>query len=53
MVSDGSYINIYFSDGSLNVAGLNNPFAPLSLDYKYIIDQDDVFSSTNPGGVHL
>jgi hypothetical protein len=50
MASDGSYIYIYFSDASLNVVGVNNPFAPLSLDYKYIIGQDDVFSSTNPGG---
>lgn len=48
--SDGSYVYIYFSDGSLNVVGVNKPFTPLSLDYKYIIGQDDVFSSTNTGG---
>ena len=48
--SDGSYLYIYFIDQTLQVEGLNNPFPPLAMDYKYIFGQDDIFSSANQGG---
>ena len=48
--TDGSYIYIYFSDSKLVQTPLNTPFSPLSLDFKYILGPDDVYSSTTPGG---
>lgn len=48
--TDGSFLYIYFSDAVLALTPLNTPFTPLSMDYKYILGPDDVFTSTLTGG---